>query len=91
MNTERLITQLSTDLKASPRRLSLFGVSACWLAVSVSYVLVMMVALGSFRPGFGEQLVDYPRFLIEMMVGAAAIGILGVCSIASAIPGRFGN
>ena len=37
-------------------------------------VLGLGAALGPFRPGFAEQLLNAPRFALEMTLGLAALG-----------------
>ena len=84
---ERLIDALAADLKPTARQPGLDRLALTWVACSLVYVALITGMLGPFRPGFSEQLLGYPRFALDMLLGVAAIGVTGVLLFRSAVPG----
>ncbi len=84
-----LLNSLVSDLKPAPPANLRLRVGL-WLLLSAVYVVAITHLLGPIRPTAVEQLLSYPRFLGEMIVGGLfAIG-LGVIAFRSAVPGGAG-
>lgn len=57
-----------------------------WLILSAVLVTVLTVLEAPLRPGVGEQLLETPRFLLEMILGVLAIICLATMAIRLAVP-----
>ncbi|MBT8048465.1 MAG: DUF1109 family protein [Xanthomonadales bacterium] len=81
-----LISDLSTDLapvKALPG-INKLGMS--WFLLSAIYVVVVTRIIGPIRPGALTQLATEPRFLLETMLGVAAILWVSLLAFRSSVP-----
>lgn len=83
---ERLITRLAAGLEPVNRpgqsaALVLFSVVA-----SAVFALALLLAGGPFRPGSVSELAESPRFLVESLVGVAAIVALAATGLRLAVP-----
>jgi hypothetical protein len=87
VNEDRLIESLKADLSPVRPAGAVAGVAVLWFLASVAYVLGLGVLLGPFRPGFGAELLEAPRFSLEMILGLAALGCFLVLSLREAVPG----
>lgn len=69
---ERLIDELTSDVRPAPRLRAPFSLCACWW--TASWIAVTGVALWVFpmRDGAGAQLLASPRFAFECLLGLAA-------------------
>ena len=88
MNEDRLIESLKADLTPVRPRGTIMGVGMLWLLVSIAYVLALGAALGPFRPEFAGQLLQVPRFLLEMVLGLAALCCFVLVALLESVPGR---
>ncbi|WP_075999503.1 NrsF family protein [Pseudohalioglobus lutimaris] len=57
-----------------------------WFCLSTAYVVTTSSLLGPIRPGVLDQLLAHPRFLLETLLGVAAIAILAQAGLRSAVP-----
>ena len=86
---EQLIESLSRDL---PPVAPVSGVNRqglAWLAASVVFVVVITHLVDPIRPGAYGQLAGEPRFLLETLLGVAAIFWVGLLAFRSAVPGEL--
>lgn len=58
-----------------------------WFSITLCYSLVLIVLVGSFRPAVFEQLLLYPRLLIESCIGMLAGIVAGYAAFESMVPG----
>ena len=83
-----LIDQLAGDLQpVTPVSRRLGPGILLWLGLSTAYVVLLSSFLGPLRPGALDQLLAHPRFLLECLLGVAAITVLAQAGFRSAIPG----
>lgn len=85
--SDQFIDQLSRDLTATKPPMSPGALTLTWLLGSVFYVLVATAWLGPFRTGFADQLVQTPRFALEMALGIAAVICFAGSAFRDAVPG----
>lgn len=86
-----LISQLVTELPSGPKPLQVAKYVSLWLLVSWSVVLLAIWLTGALRPNVEEQLITNPRFLLESILGLAAIFMLCLVAIRSSIPAGLGR
>ena len=86
---ERLIENLSRDLSpvAPARNVNLVGLA--WLLASAIFVVAVTQWTDPVRPGVFGQLQEAPRFLLETVLGVAAITWVGLLAFRSAVPGEL--
>lgn len=84
-----LIDSLSTDLQPSKRVWNINILAATWLLLSAAYVAVVAHLLGPIRPEAITQLQNEPRFLLESLLGLAAITSTALCAFRAAVPGAL--
>ena len=63
------------------------AVTLVWLVVSAAYVAAVLLALGPVRDGAAEQMIDHPRFGLEMLAGCAALVLFAFSAIGQSVPG----
>jgi len=85
-----LIAELSSELAPGKPRPDINLVAAGWLLLSAVYVVLVTHLFGPIRPNSLSQLAHEPRFLLENLLGLAAIGLTAVAAFRSAIPGALG-
>lgn len=90
-NTEELIAELAQDLEPVVPVSGVGLRSLLWLAMSTLFAVLAIHWYGPVRPGATQQLLDYPRFLLEIGFGAATIGVFAVAAFRAAIPGLSGT
>ena len=83
----QLIDSLVGDLE--PRRPVQWPwlVAVAWLLPAALFVVAVTGLLGPLRPNAFDQLANHPRFLLETLLGVAAIGAAALVAFYSAIPG----
>ena len=84
---ENLIAALSSDLApvkpiGRPEPWALV-----WLLASAAYVVAVIHAMGPIRPEAMEQLATSSRFVVEMLVGLAAIALVSIAAFRASVPG----
>ena len=81
-----LISNLSRDLApvSSPSNINRLAVA--WFLLSAIFVVAMTHLFGPIRPGAFSQLGTEPRFLLETMLGVAAILWTSLLAFRSAVP-----
>ena len=86
---ERLIENLSRDLPpvAPPHNVNLVGLT--WLLASAIFVVAVTQWTDPVRPGVFGQFQEAPRFLLETLLGVAAITWVGLLAFRSAVPGEL--
>ncbi|MEM7542264.1 MAG: NrsF family protein [Pseudomonadota bacterium] len=83
---DELISELAADLKpvtGAPRPASLAMLS---LIIGTAVTLALLLSLGELRPGLQQQVSSSPRFLLESIIGAAAVGTLFFSGLQLAVP-----
>ena len=88
---DELIESLSHDLEPVSPAPNINATAAVWVVLSAAYVVAMTHLLGPIRPGAFSQLVSEPRFLLESLLGVAAIIWISVTAFRSAIPASLGR
>jgi len=92
-NHDSLIANLSRNLAPVPPPPNINKLAMLWFCLSAFFVVVLIHLMGPVRPGAFLQLVEKPRFLLESLLGLAAI--LWVCqsafrgAIPAALTSRF--
>ncbi|MCW8924927.1 MAG: DUF1109 domain-containing protein [Xanthomonadales bacterium] len=84
-----LISELSSGLApvSPPRNIDL--VALAWFLLSTCFVVVVTLLIDPIRPGALMQLASKPRFLLETMLGVAAILWVSLAAFRSAVPGAL--
>lgn len=83
---EELIASLSRDLAPVSPAPNVNTLAMAWLLLSTGYVVVMTHLLGPIRPGVFSQLATEPRFLLESLLGVAAIIWTSLLAFRAAVP-----
>jgi len=84
---EDLIATLVGELRPVRRALSPARFALAWLALAWPLSVALIALVGPMRPGWVSQLIGYPRFGLEFLLGVAA-GVLGILGVARlSIPG----
>ena len=83
---DELIASLSRNLKPVAPAPNINALSWLWLALSAGFVVAMTHLVGPVRPGAYAQLIAEPRFLLESLLGMAAIIWIGMAAFRAAIP-----
>jgi hypothetical protein len=84
-----LIDSLAIDLQPSRRSWNINLLAAAWLLFSAAYVVIVAHLLGPIRPEAITQLQNEPRFLLESLLGIAAITLTAFCAFRAAVPGAL--
>ena len=90
-DTEHLIASLSTGLKPVRSQLPVDLIALLWLVSSAAFVMAITHLFGPLRPNALAQLATEPRFLLETLLGVAAISYTAVVAFRSAVPGAAGK
>lgn len=69
MSLDELKNELVSELNASPSPLNPTRLVLLWALFSYALVIALILITGPLRPGWFEQLVTSPRFLIEFALG----------------------
>lgn len=83
---EDLIANLSRDVAPVSPAPAVNTLAITWFALSALYVVVATHMFGSVRAGAFSQLATEPRFLLESLLGAAAILWTSLLAFRAAIP-----
>ena len=83
---QRLITELSADLRPVATPAGSATVVALWLLGAGAFSVVALLLVGPFRSASLQQLIASPRFLLENLLGVVTIVSLGVAGLRLAIP-----
>ncbi|MCZ6896010.1 MAG: NrsF family protein [Gammaproteobacteria bacterium] len=88
MNTgrRRLIAELSADLTPIRDAGKTLRKSCIWLCAASATAFLIIYATGPFRSGSLAQLHQNPQFLVETLLGIAAIAALGFTAFRTGIP-----
>jgi hypothetical protein len=81
-----LISNLSRDLAPVSPPLNINRLAMAWFLLSAIYVVAVTHLFGPIRPGAFSQLGTDPRFLLETMLGVAAILWTSLLAFRSAVP-----
>jgi len=81
-----LISNLSRDLASVPPPPNINRLAIAWFLLSAIFVVAMTHLFGPIRPGAFSQLGTEPRFLLETMLGVAAILWTSLLAFRSAVP-----
>jgi len=83
---ESLISNLSSNLAPVSPPPNINRLAIAWFALSAIYVVAVTQLFGPIRPGAITQLSTEPRFLLETVLGVAAILWFSLLAFRSAIP-----
>lgn len=86
-NRDTFIAELSKNLAPVKRVPNVNLLAVSWFIVSAIYVVAIIHLFGPIRPGVLSQLISSPRFLLETLLGVAAIFWLSVLAFRDAVPG----
>jgi len=81
-----LISNLSRDLAPVSSPSNINRLAIVWFLLSAIFVVAMTHLFGPIRPGAFSQLGTEPRFLLETMLGVAAILWTSLLAFRSAVP-----
>jgi hypothetical protein len=90
-NRENFIAELSQNLPPVKRLPNVNLLAIVWFIVSVVYVIVVINFVGPIRPGALSQLISSPRFLLETLLGVAAIFWVSLQAFRDAVPGMLSH
>lgn len=82
----KLIAKISRDLAPVSPAPDVNRMAAVWFTLSAAYVVVVIHLFGPIRPGAFSQLATEPRFLLESLLGVAAILWTSLLTFRAAIP-----
>lgn len=85
-NHETLISNLSSDLSPVSPPPNINRLAIAWFLLSAIYVVAVTHLFGPIRPSAFSQLGAEPRFLLETMLGVAAILWTSLLAFRSAVP-----
>lgn len=88
---DELIKELSSNLQPARPAPGANKLALAWFLVSAICVVAVIHLFGAIRPGAYSQLVSQPRFLLEMLLGAAAIFWISLVAFRASIPGLLGR
>ena len=83
---ESLISNLSSNLEPVSSPPNINRLAMAWFALSAIYVVAVTHLFGPIRPDAMTQLSTEPRFLLETMLGVAAILWFSLLAFRSAVP-----
>jgi len=83
---DELIASLSRDLAPVSPAPNVNTLAMVWFLLATSYVVVMTHLFGPIRPGAFSQLATEPRFLLESLLGVAAIIWTSLLAFRAAVP-----
>lgn len=83
---ETLIANLSTSLAPVSPAPNINRLALSWFLLSAIYTVAVTHLFGPVRPGAFSQLASEPRFLLETMLGVAAILWTALLALRSAVP-----
>jgi hypothetical protein len=83
---DELIDALSSNLEPVKPARNINAMAGAWVLLSALFVIVATYLAGPLRPGVFDQLASNPRFLLETLLGVAAITWVGVAAFRAAIP-----
>jgi len=86
---ENLIDNLSRDLAPVAPAPNVNRLGLAWLVLSAIFVAAITQLVDPVRPGAYGQLASEPRFLLETLLGVAAIAWTGLLAFRSAVPGEL--
>ena len=81
-----LIESLSRDLAPVARVPNVNMLALGWFLLSAIYVIALTHLAGALRPGALSQLLSEPRFLLESLLGVAAILWVSLLAFRAAVP-----
>ena len=87
--TDDLINELANDLEPVQPVKGITARSLSWLAGSTIFALLAIHWYGPIRPGAVQQLLDHPRFLLEIVFGGATVIAMALAGFRAAIPGAL--
>jgi hypothetical protein len=83
---DELIANLSRDLAPVSPAPNVNTLAISWLLLSAVFVVAVTPLFGAVRPGAFSQLATEPRFLLESLLGVAAILWTSMLAFRAAIP-----
>ena len=86
---DNLIDKLSQDLEPVAPALNVNRQGLAWLLSSALFVVMLTQLVDPVRQGAFGQLAAEPRFLLETLLGVAAIAWTGLLAFRSAVPGEL--
>ena len=84
-----LFENLSRDLAPVAPAPNVNRLGLAWLVSSAIFVAMITQLVDPVRPGAYRQLAAEPRFLLETLLGLAAIAWVGLLAFRSAVPGEL--
>jgi len=81
-----LISDLSRDLApvSNPKKIN--SLAMAWFLFSACYIVLVTDLIDPIRPGALTQLITNPRFLLETLLGLAAIFWISLAAFRSSVP-----
>jgi hypothetical protein len=83
---DKLISNLSRNLSPVAPPMNINRLALAWFLLSAVYVVAVTNLFGPIRPGAVSQLGTEPRFLLESLLGVAAILWTSLLAFRSAVP-----
>ena len=83
---DELIANLTRNLQPVTPAPNVNALSMVWLSLSAGFVVAMTHLAGPIRPGAFAQLIAEPRFLLESLLGMAAIIWISLAAFRAAVP-----
>lgn len=88
VNSKKLIDSLSESLPPVTVARHLNRRAIAWLFITLVISVSMIHLFGPIRGMAWQQLIDHPRFALEMLIGIATLVTLSIGAVHSCIPGR---
>lgn len=87
---DALIAELSRGLAPTRPLPDINLIALGWLVPCALYTVLITYLFGPIRPTALQQLAQEPRFLLENLLGLAAISLTALAAFRAAVPGRLG-
>jgi hypothetical protein len=84
---DSLIDTLAADLAPVRPVKNIDTLALSWFLLSALYVVAVTHILGPIRENAGAQMISEPRFILENLLGVAAIATTALAAFRGAIPG----
>lgn len=86
---ENLISKLSSELPPVGAPGNINRLAVAWFLLGALFVVAVTLLAGPIRPGAIAQLGNHPRFLLETMLGVAAILWVSLAAFRASVPGAL--
>lgn len=86
---DKLISELSNNLAPVTAPGNINRLAVGWFVLGALFVVAATLLAGPVRPGAISQLLNHPRFLLETLLGVAAIVWVSLLAFRASVPGAL--